>query len=225
MYNYNLVNCDTDGFSICKTDGSKFSSQEEEVLLKQLNDLYPDGIKWTFEGQFHTSIVVKAKNYILYDGKKITYKGSAIKATSKQPALKEFIKELINEMLEGNYDFISIYNKYVEEIMDIEDIKRWATKKTISSKVLAAKRTNEKVILDAIKDTEYQEGDRAYFYYKSDQTLSVVENYKKDYDKDRLLESLYKTATGTFNTVIDPKIFLNYKLKRNKEALNSLMGS
>lgn len=218
-----ISNADTDSIAFCYQDQRHISEGERKELVNEINSIFPDKIKFEDDGYYAKFIVVKAKNYITYDGKKITYKGSAIKATSKQPALKEFIKQLVNEMLEGHYDFVSIYNKYVKEIMDVEDIKRWATKKTISSKVLEAKRTNEKVILDAIQGTEYQEGDRAYFYYKSDQTLSIIENYKKDYDKNRLLESLYRTATGTFNTVIDPKIFLNYKLKRNKTALNDLL--
>jgi len=224
-YNFKVVSGDTDGISFCKQNEEPFSEEEEFELLNEFNKRMKEKIKWESEGQTQRMIVLKAKNYILFDGKKIKYKGSAIKATSKQLALKEFIKELLNAMLDGKYNFVDIYNKYVKEIMDVKDIKRWATKKTISSKVLEGARKNEAIIRDAINDSEYQKGDKPYFYYKSDGKLNLVENYNGDYDKDRLLQNLYDTATGTFETVIDPSLFVNYKLKRSKEALKQLLVS
>lgn len=220
---FKIVNGDTDGLIFCKEDNSEITNEKE--LLNELNSLLPEKIQFESDGTYKRVIVLKAKNYILFDGQRVTYKGSAIKATSKESALKELIKELLDAMLNGNYDFVSIYNKYVKEIMDLKDINRWTSKKTISSKVLEANRTNELLIKQAISGTEYQEGDKAYFYYKSDGTLSLAEKYDGDYDKDRLLEKLYKTASGTFETVIDPKIFINYKLKRSKSALNDLINS
>lgn len=222
MHNFKLVGCDTDGVSFCKSDNEQFTEIERELLVKELNNQLPELIKVSDDGYYQTMIVMRAKNYILYDGKEVKYKGSAIKATSKCPALKEFIKELLNSMLQGKYDFVDVYHKYVKEIMNLKDIKRWSSKKTISSKVLAAGRTNEKVIKDAISGTEYQEGDKAYFFYKEDGTLSLVEHFDGNYDRNRLLKSLHDT-TSTFDTVIDRSIFLNYALKRNKPSLDSLV--
>jgi len=223
--NFTLVNCDTDSISFCKPDQSSFSNEEVLKLNDELNNLYQGEVEWDLEGVFQRAIVLKAKNYILYDGKEIKYKGSAVKATGRELALKEYIKEILNAMLDGNYDFVSIYNKYVKEIIDLKDIHRWTSKKTISSKVLAGGRTNELIIKTAIEGTEYQEGDKAYFFYKADGTLCLAEQFAGDYDKDRLLSKLYKTASGTFETVIDPKTFVNYSLKRSKEALEVLIKS
>lgn len=221
---FKICNADTDGICFCYEDERDISESEQKQIVKDLNLLLPDKIKFESDGYFKRGIIVRAKNYILSDGKKITYKGSALKATVKEPALKEFIKEILNEMLEGHYDFVGIYNKYVKEIMEIKDIKRWATKKTISSKVLEAKRTNERIIKEAIANTEYVEGDKAYFFYQEDSTLALAEHYKGNYNRDKLLEKLYKT-TETFDTVIDQNIFFNFKLKRNKTALKELIDN
>lgn len=219
---FKICNADTDSIAFCYEDGREISPEERSRLLEDINNKFPEKIKFEDDGYYKRFIVVKAKNYIMYDGEKVKYKGSAIKATVKEAALKEFIKEILKAMLDGNYAFTDIYHKYVKEIMNLQDIKRWCTRKTISDKVMNAKRDNEQKILDAIKDTEYREGDRAYFFYKSDDTLSLVERFDGDYNKERLLEKLFKT-TDTFETVIDQKNFLNYKLKRNKEALNKLL--
>jgi len=219
---FKICNADTDSISFCYEDSRDIPEQERKELLSEINSQFPEKIKFEDDGYFTRVIVVRAKNYILYNGKEVKYKGSAVKATSKQPALKEFIKELLRSMLEGKYDFVEVYNKYVYEIMDLKDIKRWSSKKTISSKVLAAGRTNEKVIKDAIANTEYQEGDKAYFFYKENGTLSLVEHFDGNYDRSRLLKSLHDT-TSTFDTVIDRAIFLNYALKRNKMALDNLI--
>jgi DNA polymerase, archaea type len=219
---FKICNADTDSISFCYEDHSEISPEDRKTLLAEINSKFPDKIKFEDDGYYKRVIVVRAKNYILYDGKDVKYKGSALKATVKQPALKQFIKDLLNEMLEGQFDFVGIYNKYVKEIMGIQDIKRWATKKTITKKVLDSSRTNEKIVRDAIEGSEYVEGDKAYFYYKSNGKLELVENFDGDYDKDRLLAALYDT-TGTFDTVIDQKTFLNYKLKRNKDSLEKLL--
>jgi len=221
-YNFKIVSGDTDGITFCKPDGLPFTKEEETSLLSELNAMMPEKIVWDTEGQFHTIVVFRAKNYILYDGKKITYKGSAVKASTKEPALKQFIKDIIDEMLNGSYQYTEVYHKYIKEIMQLTDITRWASRKTITSAVMAAKRTNELIVKNAIEGTEYVEGDRAYFFYKTDGTLSLAEHFKGDYDALTLIEKLYKTAQ-IFNTVIPKDLFLNYSLKRNLTALNELI--
>ena len=220
-----IVNGDTDSIMFCKKDQSTFAKEERKNLLLEINTLLPSQIQMADDGYYTRVIVLKAKNYILFDGQEIKYKGSAIKSTGKEAALRQYIKDILNTMLAGNYDFLTIYNQYVKEIMDLKDIHRWTSKKTISSKVLAGERTNELIIKNAIAGTEYQEGDKAYFYYKSDDTLCLAEKFAGDYNKSRLLEKLYKTASGTFETVIDPKTFINYSLKRSQGALEALIKS
>jgi DNA polymerase elongation subunit (family B) len=139
---FTLVNADTDSISI--TNGEELSDEECTNLLIDLNSLYPDRIKWEDDGYYEKVIVLKAKNYVLKRrGEKPKYKGSAIKATLKEPRLKDFIKDIIKEIGLDRNNFIQVYNKYVKEIHTINDIKPWCTKKTITDKVTNGTRPNE----------------------------------------------------------------------------------
>lgn len=223
--NYTLVNCDTDSVSICRADQEFISEEEREDILNKINALFPDKISWEDDGFYPTFVVVKAKNYILWDGKKLKFKGSAIKATTKEPALQEFIKSTIQIILD-NRDMVDIhvkvqelYQQYVLEIMNVTEIKRWASKKTITDKILKNERTNELKIRNAIEGTDYVEGDKIFVYYKEDGTLNLVEKFNNDHDKSNLLKKLYKTAE-TFETILPvPELFPNFSLKKNQKML------
>ena len=219
--NFKIVNADTDSISFCKSDESEISEKEQKQYLKEINDSLPDRIKYEPDGYFKTVVVVKAKNYILWDGEKVKYKGSAIKATVKEAALKEFIKAIVDSMINRRDDYVEVYTRYVKEILNIKDIHRWANRKTITPAVLKAVRTNELQVKNAIAGTEYVEGDRAYFYYNENDQLVLAENFNGDYNRDRLLEKLYKT-TLSFNTIIPKGTFVNYSLKRSKEKLKEI---
>jgi hypothetical protein len=228
MHNFKLVNADTDSITICKQDEAPFTEEERALLLEDLNSQFPEGIHWEDDGYYPKVVVLKAKNYILYDGKKIKLKGSALKATMKAPALREFIKEIINYIIFNDtinqMELIDIYYKYVKEINNITDIKRWATRKTISEKVLKSERTNESKIRDAIEGSEIVEGDRCYVYYTPDNSLKLVQDFDNDYNKDRLFQNLYDTA-WVFETVLDCEfLFPNFKLKKNKKQLENIIN-
>jgi len=162
------------------------------------------------------------KPYILYDGKKTKIKGSALKASTLEPALKEFIKEMINMILKDDKNYMALYMKYVKEIMNLTDIKRWSFRKTLTSKVYSSERTNETKVMDAIGDTEYVEGDRAYFFFKEDESLCLVEKFTGDYNKTKLLKKLHN-AGKRFETILPvDELFKNYSLKKNKKELDGI---
>jgi DNA polymerase I len=230
--NYSLVNADTDSVAICRADQNSISEDEKQFIMKGINDLTPGQISWEDDGYYPTFVVVKAKNYIMWDGKKLKYKGSAIKATQKEPALKEFISSIIDLILKYKVtDDLheacrDLYNTYITEIMNITDIKRWASKKTITDKVLKNERTNEAKVRDAIAGTDYVEGDKIFVYFREDGSLSLAEHYKNDHDRANLLEKLFKTSK-TFETILPiPELFTNYGLKKKFALLkNSLDNS
>lgn len=217
-----ISNGDTDSLTFYKQDQADFSDEERKILLNELNTLYPEGLTWEDDGYYPCMIVFKAKNYVLYDGIKIKTKGSAIKATTKEPALREFINNVIDSIIAGRNDYDTIYQTYVKEAFNIKDIKRWVSRKTISEKTLNPQRTNEQKIYDIIQNTNFSEGDRIYCFFRSDGTLALAENFDGAYDKDKMLEKLYKTSE-IFDTVLPEGIFINYKLKRNKQALEELV--
>ena len=51
-----------------------------------VNKLFKDGISWEDDGYFKKLIVVKAKNYILFDGMKVKIKGQAFKGHASRSA-------------------------------------------------------------------------------------------------------------------------------------------
>lgn len=222
MKNFTLINCDTDSITICKPDGSSFSEEEQASLLKELNAQFPERIKWEADGSFPKIIVLKAKNYVLYDGKKIKKKGSSLKDPKSSPALREFLDAIIDAIIfeKGNYQ--EIYLKYVKEILDVKDIKRWSSRKTLSSTMLESDRTNETRIVDALAGSNYVEGDRFYTFYETPSKISLVENFKGVYDKKKLLKAVYDKGQ-IFSTVLNTKeLFINYTLKKNEKLLNDL---
>lgn len=220
---FKIVNADTDSIMFCKENGESFNQDDQDFLLKDINSLFPEKIKFEHDGLYETVIVVKAKNYLLWDGKKIKYKGSAIKAPGKEIALREFTNNILDAILNKKTNYTEIYNKYVLEIMDIQDIKRWCTRKTLTQKVLNPKRTNEQKIFDAIDGQEISEGDRIYVYFKEDDSLNLIQNFKNDHNKEKLFEKLYKTSL-IFDTILSKDLFINYKLKRNKLLLEKFIN-
>ena len=228
MHNFILGPVDTDSISFCKPDMTPFTDEERQQLLDEINQLMPPLVQYADDGYFKTCIVVKAKNYVLWDGKKIKYKGSALKATMKEPALQEFIKKLIDVMLENpEMDVIhekckEVYLSYVREIMNVQDITRWSSKKTITDKILKNERSNEAKVRDALDGSDYVEGDKIFVYFKEDGTLNLVENFNNDHDKKKLLGKLYKTS-NTFETIIPKELFTNYSLVKHYKIIDQIL--
>ncbi len=203
---------------------SPFSEKEQEDILKELNTQFPEHIKFEADGYFPVFIVLAAKNYILYDGKKIKTKGSSLRDTKKEPALREFIDECIRILVfnEPQEKLVETYNKYIKEALDVKDIKRWCSKKTITDKVETSERANETKLKAAIAGTEYVQSDKVYVFFTENEQLCLAEHYKGDYNRDRLIEKLFKT-TQVFKNILPVKdLFKNYSLKRNKKSLEEL---
>jgi DNA polymerase I len=219
---FKIVNADTDSISFSFENEREMSQELCVKLLNDINSLYPSTIRFEDDGLYETVIVFKAKNYILYKDGKIKSKGSALKSSTKEPALKEFINELVKEMISPNNNYVEVYDRYIAEAMDIKDIKRWASKKTITDKVLNPQRTNEQKVLDALGDSEFSEGDKIYIYFKEDDSLGLVQNFDGKYNKDKMIEKVFKTSK-LFDSVIPEGTFINYKLKKNKNLLDKLL--
>lgn len=221
-HDFRLVNFDTDSIMVCKKDGSEFSEEERDNLLMELNSLFPAKIHWEDDGYYPNVYIARTKNYLLYDGEKVKIKGSALKATTKEKALQEFIKRMAEHILFGGTDCVAIYDEYVKEAMNVRDITRWVSKKTVTDKVLKSDRRNESNVRDALEGSEYVEGDKVYMYYREDGTLQLVERFDGEYDKLRLLKKLFDTSK-VFETVLPEGTFINYSLKRSQGLLSSLL--
>lgn len=151
-------------------------------------------------------------------------KGSSLKSSTLEPALKQMLGQMIDKLLEDKQaDMVEIYHHYIKLVRDgITDIKPWAKKLSLSPTTFESKRANETKIIDAIQGSEYKSGDRIYVYSKPDGTLKLAENFDGDYDKNVYYEKIFKT-TKRFETILPIKeMFLNYALKRNTNLVQDL---
>lgn len=226
-HNFNILNGDTDSLTIYKEQNEEFTQEERTALLNELNSLCPKGLTWEDDGYFHTFIVLKAKNYIMYDPtskkKPLTIKGSGLKDPKKPKAVLEFFGKMIDCMITEKFNYIEIYNQYVQEILEVKDIRRWASKRTYTEKIDSSERTNETKVKDAIAGTEYKPGDKLYLYFKNDKSLGLVEKFDNDHDIDHLLKVMYD-STKIFWNVVDKSTFINYSLKKNRKLLEINSG-
>lgn len=218
-HDFKIINVDTDSCFFAKRDGKPFSDEEADNLLSEINSLMPELTKLAFDGKdkgrYRRVIVVKAKNYILQDMKKnIKIKGSGLKATMKEKALQQYIKEVIDLLLVGHKDQIyPHYMGYVQEIKNIKDISRWCSKKTMTKSVMNPERTQEVRINEAASNEDIREGDKFYVFFKSKDEIALEKDFDGTYDKSILFKKLYNTAQ-IFESVFDTEMLPNYSLKR-----------
>lgn len=218
-----IPNGDTDSISYCYPDFRSIEPTERASLLAELNSLYPSGIRWDDDGYYDAVLILKAKNYVLYADGKMKNKGSALKSSTREPAFKEFMNEFIREMLcTDKPNVLRVYEKFVLDIMHLSDIKKYASKKTITKTTLTSERTNEKQIVRATLGQEISIGDKCYVYFDINGQLKTVGNYADDADKGRLLKKLHD-CTHTFETVVSMDLFINYSLKKNQKLLQQLV--
>lgn len=224
QHDFRIVGGDTDSIMFCKQDMSPFSKQEQNDLLDEINSMLPDLIKFENDGVFSKVLYLKAKNYIMVDEKgKRTMKGSSLKSSTLEPALKYMLNRMIDAILFDNIEGMkAIYMEYVLHVRDgIANIKDWSSKKSLSPTTFNSKRKNETKIVDALVGSEYKSGDRIYVY-PFDDKLILAERFDGQYDKEVYYKKLYKT-TERFATILPVKdMFTNFALKKNIKLLETL---
>lgn len=229
MNKFDLVFFDTDSITFAKPDGAPFSSDEQGRLQEALNSLFPPRIRWEKNFYADKILVLKTKNYVIQDTqnpnpkKHFTFKGSGIKASTKEPALKEFIKAIIDSLLFERGDYTEIYMRYAQEAVNVKDMSRWVTRKGITDKVLTNERTNERKVREALVGSDYVEGDRVYLYFRPDGSLCLLERFDRDYCTKTLLRKLHDTSKLFANVLDVDKFFPNLALKKNREFVEELV--
>lgn len=224
---FDVIKGDTDSLTIYK-NGEEFSKEEIDRIIEEINSIHPEHINFDLDAVYDAIVVFKAKNYAYREGKKISTRGSAIKASTKSPALKEYINEIVNYLLyfKTEEDQVDLYKKYCREVLNIrtpEQIRRWSVRKTLSATMMSSQRPNETKVMDALKGSGYVEGDRFHVFYKPDETISLAENFDGIYCQDHLLKNVFDTVK-IFDTVLPVKeLFPNYTLKKNKKLLEELV--
>jgi DNA polymerase I len=87
-----ILEADTDGIYL---SSEKYFDQPDE-LLALVAPILPAGIELEYDGRYTAMFCYKAKNYALYDGKKITLRGSALRSRGIEPYLKRLSDQLIH---------------------------------------------------------------------------------------------------------------------------------
>jgi DNA polymerase I len=81
------------------TDGIYLSSEKyfaiPDALLALVAPILPTGIELEYDGRYTAMWCYKMKNYALYDGKKVTLRGSALRSRGIEPYLKKLSDRLI----------------------------------------------------------------------------------------------------------------------------------
>lgn len=180
MNNYNLINCDTDAIMIAKSDGAPWTEEEQAKFLEALNSQFPEKIVFEHDGYYDSVCVFGSKNYALlpHGATKIKTKGSSIRDQKKEPALREMMDKMIEAMIYHRLEELpGIYKQYIKEALNVQDISRWAQKKTLTESILVCKgytqadikskkvRKNETDVWDAVaNEVGMQQGDKFYTY-------------------------------------------------------------
>ncbi len=85
------------------TDGIYLSSQDyyerPEALLDLVASILPRGIELEYDGRYAAMFCYKSKNYALYDGEKITLRGSAFRSRGIEPFLQRLTDQMISFLL------------------------------------------------------------------------------------------------------------------------------
>ncbi|MDQ8199461.1 DNA polymerase domain-containing protein [Pelagicoccus enzymogenes] len=89
------LEADTDGIYVC---AGKFFDLEPQ-LLANAQEILPEGIELEYDGKYQSMFCYKAKNYALYDGEKVTIRGSALRSRGIEPFLKDLTWKLIYSLL------------------------------------------------------------------------------------------------------------------------------
>lgn len=246
-HDFVMVNADTDSISFKKQDESDFTEEERIELIEEINSLLPELIEYEDDGYFEKLVVVKAKNYVLkeYGSDKIKYKGSSFKDAKKEPALRELMKEILEEsLIYERQSYINIYEKYIQEAIGIQDIKRWSVKKSVTEKLFQSDRANETKVIDAIGDKPIRVGDKIFLFNKiegekqsivkgepiflksgepkmvENKVVKLIEDFDGDYDKWHYVQRVYKTL-DILKNVIDMDKITKYHLKSNRKLLEN----
>ncbi|MGD1032209.1 MAG: DNA polymerase domain-containing protein [Opitutaceae bacterium] len=87
-----ILEADTDGIYLA----SEQYFREPDALLSLVEKILPSGIELEFDGRYSAMFCYKAKNYALFDGRKIILRGSALRSRGIEPYLQRLSDRLIH---------------------------------------------------------------------------------------------------------------------------------
>ena len=95
-----ILEADTDGIYL---SSEKYFAKPDE-LLALVAPILPTGIELEYDGRYEAMFCYKMKNYALYDGRKVTLRGSALRSRGIEPYLKKLSDGMIRYLLGASAD-------------------------------------------------------------------------------------------------------------------------
>ena len=211
------LEADTDGIYVLAGDYYR----NPEALLAEAQARLPEGIELEFDGRYEAMFCYKAKNYALFDGERVTVRGSALRSRGIEPFLRELTHALIHGLLGASpQDAVAMARDYEKRIASQSfPVDRLAKSEILSSapdayrKKIEAGGKPRRAALEValISDKPASLGDRvSYFIARSDKGQSAdwqrarpVEAYDPErlpYDPNYYLKKLeeWKTRYAAF---------------------------
>lgn len=110
-----ILEADTDGIYL----SSESYFERPDALLALVAPVLPPGIELEFDGSYRAMWCYKAKNYALYDGEKITLRGSALRSRGIEPYLKKISDRLIHFLLGATAESpLALVDEYRRRILN-----------------------------------------------------------------------------------------------------------
>jgi len=110
-----ILEADTDGIYL---SSEEFFDRPEELLARVVSVL-PPGIELEYDGRYTAMFCYKAKNYALYDGAKLTIRGSALRSRGIEPFLKKIsdrlIRFLVGAEMESPMTLVEDFRRRINE--------------------------------------------------------------------------------------------------------------
>jgi DNA polymerase elongation subunit (family B) len=191
------VEVDTDGIYFIPPKEIT-SAEQEEALVLELSHALPAGIDVELDGRYQAIFSYKMKNYALlgYDGR-ITLKGSGLKSRGIEKYLREFMRESIRLLLQGEGESVEmLYCSYLDRLKAHQfPINLLAKTETLGEsptgyrmKVRQGKRNPAAAFEIALKSgREYRAGDQVSYYVAGrGKGVTAYENCRPVADYDPL---------------------------------------
>ncbi|MBK1879393.1 DNA polymerase domain-containing protein [Pelagicoccus mobilis] len=190
------LEADTDGIYV--SAGEYFDREEELLGLAQKG--LPKGIELEYDGKYRSMFCYKAKNYALFDGEKVTIRGSALRSRGIEPFLKDLTWKLIYCLLGASKDDPARLALDVEKRIEAQEmpVRQIAKSEVLSQnpeayqkKIEAGGKPRRASLEVALKmEREVAMGDRVSYFIlpkQKGQTSDWQRAYPVDgYDKDSM---------------------------------------
>lgn len=185
-----VVKMDTDGALFAMPDGMK-----ADDFIQQLNVDVKAWVKERYgnehlmsignDGEYEKVLVIDKKAYVLYDGEKITMKGSTLRNRRLEPFCLKFLRESIEAYIHTtDIDVVlEIYNNYKDLVVKgnltlAEIAKKESLNKSLEEykNHIAGKRCNNSAVYEVAltQNRRYEKGDSLSYYISTPEMVETM---------------------------------------------------